>query len=228
MVQAIIAGGERALRFATEDAEDSSSAGARDLQRAKVLPGDVVVGISASGSTPYVLGAVAFAKKRGVVTVGITSNKRSRLATLVDIPIVVNTGPEAVTGSTRMKAGTAQKMVLNLLSTAVMVRLGRVYDNWMIHVALTNAKLRRRGAEILRDAAGVDASTAEHALRQAEHKLPVALIMLRAGIKAVEASKALAASDGNVRDALKLAARLQNKAEGKRKRGRLKRITSHG
>jgi N-acetylmuramic acid 6-phosphate etherase len=216
-VQAIIAGGERALRFATEDAEDSSSAGALDLQRAKVLPRDVVVGVSASGSTPYVLGAVAFAKKRRIVTVGITSNKKSPLAQAADIPIVVNTGPEAVTGSTRMKAGTAQKMVLNLLSTAVMLRMGRVYDNWMIHVALTNAKLRRRGAEILQDAAGVDASTAEHALRQAEHKLPVALIMLRAGVNAVVARKALAAAEGNVREALKLAGRLQNKAERKRK-----------
>jgi N-acetylmuramic acid 6-phosphate etherase len=105
-------------------------------------------------------------------------------------------------------------MVLNLLSTAVMVRMGRVYDNWMIHVALTNAKLRRRGAEILQDAAGVDASTAEHALRQAQHKLPVALIMLRAGVNAVDATEALIVAKGNVREALKLAVRLQRQAVG--------------
>jgi N-acetylmuramic acid 6-phosphate etherase len=215
MVQAIIAGGERALRFATEDAEDSAPAGARDLQRAKVSKRDVVVGVSASGSTPYVIGAVTFAKKHGLVTVGITSNKNSPLAKLADIPIAVNTGPEAVTGSTRMKAGTAQKMVLNLLSTAVMVRMGRVYDNWMIHVALTNAKLRRRGAEILRDAAKVDASTAEHALRQAKHRLAVALIVLLAEVNATNARKALVAAKGNVREALKLAARLQQKAPDK-------------
>jgi N-acetylmuramic acid 6-phosphate etherase len=217
MVQAIIAGGERALRFATEDAEDSSPAGARDLRRAKVVKRDVIVGVSASGSTPYVLGAVAFAKKRKIVTVGMTSNRKSPLAQAADIPIVVNTGAEAVTGSTRMKAGTAQKMVLNLLSTAVMVRLGRVYDNWMIHVALTNAKLRKRGAEILQDAAGVDASTAEHALRQAQHRLPVALIMLRAGVTAADAAKALAASRGNVREALKLASHLHSKTARKGK-----------
>lgn len=218
MVQAIIAGGERALRFATEDAEDFSSAGARDLRRAKVSKKDVVVGVSASGSTPYVVGAIAFAKKRRIVTVGITSNPRSPLAKLADIPVVVKTGPEAVTGSTRMKAGTAQKMVLNLLSTAAMVRMGRVYDNWMMHVALTNAKLRRRGAEILQDAAGVDASTAEHALRQAKHKLPVALIMLRSGVNAVDATKALVAAKGNVREALKLADHLQRKPAGEAKR----------
>jgi N-acetylmuramic acid 6-phosphate etherase len=217
MVQAIIAGGERALRFATEDAEDSSKAGALDFGRAEISRHDIVVGISASGSTPYVLGAITFAKKRGIATVGITSNGGSLLAKLADIPIVVDTGPEAVTGSTRLKAGTAQKMVLNLLSTAVMVRTGRVYDNWMIHVALTNAKLKRRGAQILQDAAGVDASTAEHALRKAKHKLPVALIMLRAGVNALDATEALAAAKGNVREAFKMSDRVKRKAVGKAK-----------
>jgi N-acetylmuramic acid 6-phosphate etherase len=210
LVQAIIAGGERALRFATEDAEDSSSAGAHDLQRAKISRRDVIVGVSASGTTPYVLGAMAFAKKRGALTIGVTSNEESPLAKQARIAITPDTGPEAVTGSTRMKAGTAQKMVLNLLSTAAMVRLGRVYDNWMIHVALTNAKLRRRGAEILQAAAGVDASTAAHALRQAQHKLPVALVMLRSKVDARVAQKALAAARGNVRLALASASKMHS------------------
>jgi N-acetylmuramic acid 6-phosphate etherase len=209
MVQAIIAGGERALRYATEDAEDSISAGSHDLKRAKISRRDVIVGVSASGTTPYVLGAIAFAQKRGALTVGITSNKNSPLAMQSRIAITPETGPEAITGSTRMKAGTAQKMVLNLLSTAVMVRMGRAYDNWMIHVALTNAKLRRRGAEILQAAAAVDASTAAHALRQARHKLPVALVMLKSNVGARDAQKALAAARGNLRHALVLARRLQ-------------------
>ena len=210
MVQAIIAGGERALRYATEDAEDSISAGSHDLKHAKISRRDVIVGVSASGTTPYVLGAIAFAKKRGALTVGITSNKNSPLAQQSRIAITPETGPEAVTGSTRMKAGTAQKMVLNLLSTAVMVRMGRVYDNWMIHVALTNAKLSRRGAEILQAAAAVDASTAEHALRQAQHKLPVALVMLKSKVDARVAQKALAAAHGNLRQALALARKMHS------------------
>ena len=205
MVRAIIAGGPRALTHAAEDTEDSSSDGANDLRRAGVTSRDVVVGISASGTTPYVLGAVHFAKKCRAVTVGVTSNPRSPLARMTPIAIAPDTGPEAVAGSTRLKAGTAQKMVLNLLSTASMVRIGRVYENWMVYVALTNQKLRRRGVRILEEAAGVSASTAEHALRQAGHDLPTALVMLRTGINAREAHQLLARAKGNVRTTLQLA-----------------------
>jgi len=205
MVQVIVAGGERALRHAIEGAEDSVGRGARDLAATGINRGDVVVGISASGETPYVLGAIGLAKRRGAVTVGVTSNPRSALARRSSIAITLDTGPEAIAGSTRMKAGTAQKMVLNLLSTTAMVRLGRIYDNWMIHVALTNQKLRRRGERILEEAAGASPSAARHALRQSGHNLPVALIMLLTGVGARDAARGLAQSGGNVSQALKAA-----------------------
>jgi N-acetylmuramic acid 6-phosphate etherase len=205
MVRAIIAGGPRALTHAAEDTEDSSSDGANDLKRVGVTNRDVVVGISASGTTPYVLGAVRFAKKCRAVTVGVTSNPQSPLARMARIAITPDTGPEAVAGSTRLKAGTAQKMVLNLLSTASMVRIGRVYENWMVYVALTNQKLQRRGARILKEAAGVSASAAKHGLRQTGHDLPTALVMLRTGINAREAYQLLARAKGNIRTTLQMA-----------------------
>jgi N-acetylmuramic acid 6-phosphate etherase len=206
MVQALIAGGERALRHAVEGAEDSAASGARDLRRAGVNKNDVVVGIAASGTTPYVLGALRFAGQRGATTVGVTSNPRSALAKQAQIGIAVDTGPEVVSGSTRLKAGTAQKMVLNMLSTAAMVRIGRVYENWMVGVALTNKKLQRRGARILQEAAGVSTSAAAHALRRAAHDLPAALVMLKVGLNVSEARKRLAAARGNVRRALEMPA----------------------
>ena len=202
MVQAIIAGGSRAVRGAVEGAEDSAKNGARDLRKAGVKRGDAVVGLAASGSTPYVLGALQFAKKRGAVTIGVTSNPKSQLTRAVDIAIVPDTGPEAIAGSTRLKAGTAQKMVLNLLSTASMVRLGRVYENWMIYMALTNQKLRQRGARILQEASGANVSNAQRALRQSQHDLPVALVMLKAGANVRDARRRLQQSGGNVRQAL--------------------------
>jgi N-acetylmuramic acid 6-phosphate etherase len=201
-IRAIVAGGARALRFAVEGAEDSAPSGARDLARAGMRRRDVVVGISASGATPYVLGALKFARSRGAFTVGVTSNRDSPLARLARISIAVDTGPEAVAGSTRLKAGTAQKMVLNMLSTAAMARLGRVYENWMVYVALTNKKLQQRGARILEEATGVNSSAAEHALRQARHNMPAALVMLKSGATAREARCILHDSGGNVREAL--------------------------
>jgi len=202
MVKAIIAGGARALRHAVEGAEDSAAGGARDLAAAGVTRRDVVVALAASGTTPYVLGAIDLAKRRGAITVGVTSNPRSPLARQARIVITPETGPEAIAGSTRLKAGTAQKMVLNLLSTASMVRLGRVYDNWMIYVALTNGKLRRRGERILEEAAGVRASAARHALRHSGHDLPTALVVLKTGASVREAHRRLTQSHGNVRLAL--------------------------
>ncbi len=204
-VQAVIAGGTRALRHALEGAEDSASRGQRDLRRAGVSKRDVVVGLSASGTTPYVLGALDFARRRGARTIGVTSNPGSRLARRAQIAIVPNTGPEAIAGSTRLKAGTAQKLVLNLLSTASMVRLGRVYENWMIYVALTNRKLRQRGARILEQAAGAGPSATEHALRQAGYNLPAALVMLKTGATAREALRSLETSGGHVRRAVEMA-----------------------
>ncbi|HVB88337.1 MAG TPA: N-acetylmuramic acid 6-phosphate etherase [Candidatus Dormibacteraeota bacterium] len=205
MVQAIIAGGERAMRFASEDAEDSAENGARDLRRAAVSSRDVVVGVSASGTTPFVLGALRFARKRGATTICVTSNPGSAITHEAQIKLVLDTGPEAVSGSTRLKAGTAQKMVLNMLSTASMVRIGRVYDNWMIHLALTNGKLQRRGVQMLQEISGASASAAEHAVRQAGHNLPAAIVMLKTSASARDAQRLLKQTSGNVRRAIELA-----------------------
>ena len=204
MVQAFIAGGNQALRGAVEGAEDSTRNGAQVLASVRATKKDIVVGVAASGTTPYVLGAIEWAKKRGCVTVGITSNRNSPLARAVKIAITPQTGPEPISGSTRMKAGTSQKMVLNMLSTASMVRLGRVYDNWMMRVALTNEKLRRRGARILQEVAGVNASAAKHALRLSGHDMPTAFVMLKTGAPAGDARKRLTAADGNIRQAIQM------------------------
>ena len=209
MVQAIIAGGVPALRGAVEGAEDSASNGARDLRRANISRRDVVVGLSASGTTPYVLGAIDFARRCGVVTIGVTSNLHSPLARRTRIKITPDTGPEAITGSTRLKAGTSQKLVLNLLSTAAMARMGRVYDNWMVHVALNNQKLRWRGSQILEEAAGVSASSAKRALQRAKYDLPAALVMLKTDADLRAARQSLASADGNTRQALEAAKKRQ-------------------
>jgi N-acetylmuramic acid 6-phosphate etherase len=202
LVQAVIASGRRALTRSVEGAEDSARQGARELAAKKITPTDVVVGLTASGSTPYVLGALKYAKKRGAATVGVTCNRRAPICRIADITIAPEVGPEAVAGSTRMKAGTAQKLVLNMLTTAAMVRLGHVYDNWMINVALANRKLRRRGLRVLEEAAGVSLRQAEHALRQAGHDLRVALVMLKTGMSAAEARRRLRRADGDLRAAL--------------------------
>jgi N-acetylmuramic acid 6-phosphate etherase len=202
LVQTVIAGGRRALTHAVEGAEDNRVQGARDLAARYLARNDVVAGIAASGSTPYVLGALEFARRRGAVTVGVTSNPRSPLSKLAAISIVTKTGPETITGSTRMKAGTAQKMVLNMLSTAAMVRLGRVYDNWMMGVTLTNRKLRARGLRILTEASGATVADATRALRQSGYNLPVALIILRSGVTAREAQRRLREAGGHIRKAL--------------------------
>jgi len=202
LVQAVIAGGRRALTHAVEGAEDNRSKGARDLAGHRLNRNDVVVGITASGSTPYVLGALELARRRGAVTVGMAANPRTPITRLATISIVTETGPEAITGSTRMKAGTAQKMVLNMLSTAAMVRLGRVYDNWMIGVALTNRKLQARGLRILAEASGATVAEATRALRQSGHNMGIAVIMLKTGATARGAKRRLRDAAGNVGNAL--------------------------
>lgn len=202
LVQAVIAGGRRALTHAVEGAEDNRAQGAKDLAARGLGARDAVMGIAASGGTPYVLGALAFANKKGAVTVGLTSNPRTPITKVARIGVVTPTGPEAITGSTRMKAGTAQKLVLNMLSTAVMIRLGRVYDNRMIGVALTNRKLRARGLRILMEASGVGVAESTRALRQSGHNLSAALIMLRTGASAREAKRLLHDTHGHVHNAL--------------------------
>jgi N-acetylmuramic acid 6-phosphate etherase len=202
MVQAVIAGGRRALTHAVEGAEDNRAQGARDLAAHKLSACDVVAGITASGSTPYVLGALEFAQRRKAVTIGITSNPRTPITHATKIIIVTPTGPETITGSTRMKAGTAQKMVLNMLSTAAMIRMGRVYDNWMIGVALTNRKLQARGLRILAEASGATVAEATRALRQSGHRMDVALIIVKGSLSAEQAKHLLRSTNGNVRAAL--------------------------
>jgi N-acetylmuramic acid 6-phosphate etherase len=201
-VQAIIAGGRRALTDSIEGAEDSPKNGARAIAAKNVGRNDVVVGIAATGATPFILGALREARKRKSFTIALTANRNSPMAKVAHLTIAPETGPEVIAGSTRMKAGTAQKMVLNMLSTAAMVRAGRVFDNLMIDVAMTNQKLRSRAVRILEQASGKSASDAEHALRQSGHDLRTALVMLKTGATRAEARKKLAAAQGDIRKAL--------------------------
>jgi N-acetylmuramic acid 6-phosphate etherase len=195
-----IAGGAPALSRAVEDVEDDESAGRADAR--DVAAGDLVIGIAASGRTPYVAGALRAARGQGAATVLVSSNVAAVLAPLADVHVAVDTGPEAVTGSTRMKAGTAQKMVLHSFSTAVMVRLGRTYSNLMIEVAPNNAKLRARQVTILTMATGAEEHTAAAALDDAGGDLRVALVSLLAGIGIGAARTRLKAARGDVRAAL--------------------------
>src|SRR5580704_9919463 len=199
---ALIAGGRRAVTGAVEGAEDSAANGARDLRRLKLGRNDVVVGIAASGTTPYVLGALRFARERGALTVAVMANRDTPLARLAKIVIGVEVGAEVLTGSTRLKAGTSQKMVLNMLSTAVMARLGHVYENLMIDAVLTNEKLHERAVRILMAASGASVSLAEDALRAAGHNMRVGLVMLKLGVSARTARKRLSSARGNLRGAL--------------------------
>jgi N-acetylmuramic acid 6-phosphate etherase len=199
---ASIAGGRRAVTGAVEGAEDSAANGARDLRRLKLGRNDVVVGIAASGTTPYVLGAMRFAQERGALTVAVLANRDTPLARLAKIVISVEVGAEVLTGSTRLKAGTSQKMVLNMLSTAVMARLGHVYENLMIDAVLTNEKLHERAVRILMVASGASVSAAEDALRSAGHNMRVGLVMLKLAVDAGEARKRLRAARDDLRLAL--------------------------
>lgn len=166
LVLGLIAGGDSAIRKAVEFAEDDTEQGWKDLEAHEINRNDVVIGITASGSTPYVIGAVKKAREHNVVTACITCNPDTELAGLVDYPVEVITGPEFVTGSTRMKAGTAQKLVLNMISTSVMIQLGRVHDNKMIDMQLTNNKLIDRGTRILMKTFAWDYKRAEHILKE--------------------------------------------------------------
>ncbi|MCI0354987.1 MAG: N-acetylmuramic acid 6-phosphate etherase [Acidobacteria bacterium] len=201
-VQAVIAGGARALRSAAEGREDSAALGRRDLARRKPTKKDVVVGIAASGRTPYTVAALAYARRCGAKTVALTNNSASPLQRAADIGIVVSVGPEVVAGSSRMKAGTAQKMVLNMLSTGAMARLGYVYGNLMVNVHRTNRKLRERSLSILERAARINRSKAERGLRAAGGSVPVALVMLKAGVTRAAAERRLWSARDNVRKAI--------------------------
>ena len=202
LVQGIIAGGPRALVRAVEGAEDDREAGARYLLAAGFGARDALVGISASGRTPYVLGAVAKARELGAVTSGISCTPHSRLSSIVEFAIEPLPGPEVLTGSTRLRAGTATKLVLNMLSTAVMVRLGHVYGNLMVNVQPTNQKLADRARRIVAEAAGVSAERAAELLEQAGRSVRTAIVMEKRGVERGEAERLLAAARGRIREAL--------------------------
>ncbi|HEY1497678.1 MAG TPA: N-acetylmuramic acid 6-phosphate etherase [Candidatus Solibacter sp.] len=202
MVQGIMAGGETALSRATETTEDDPAIGVRDLTARGFTSRDVLAGLAASGRTPYVLGAIAEAKRLGAVTIGICCTPDAELSRAVDIAIAPLVGPEVVAGSTRMKAGTAQKLVLNMLSTATCVRLGYVYDNLMVNVQPKNHKLVDRACRIIAQAARVTPDRAADLLTQSGNSVRTAIVMAAAGVSREEAERRLAASGGRVRQAL--------------------------
>jgi len=190
-VLAIMPGGPHAVFRAVESAEDNRDLARRDLQRVRLNRNDLVAGLSASGYTPYTLEALRYAKSLGAKTIAVTSNPDAPLGRLANVPIVVVVGPEVLAGSTRLKAGTAEKLVLNMLSTATMVRLGRVLGGWMIHVQLTNQKLWERGLSILIKATGADKRTAKRVLTASGGNLPAAMLMIWRTIPKKEALRLL-------------------------------------
>jgi N-acetylmuramic acid 6-phosphate etherase len=202
LVQGIIAGGDIALKKAVEGIEDDAAQGANDLRSAGLSAADAVVGISASGRAPYVLGAMAFARGLGAITCGISCTPGSELSKAVRFPMEPCPGPEILTGSTRLRAGTATKLVLNMISTAVMVKLGHVYGNLMVNVQPANAKLEARARRIVRQATGISAERADELFEQAGRNVRVAIVMGKRGVSRAEAEMLLARSGGRIREAL--------------------------
>jgi len=205
-VQFVMAGGPKALATAVEANEDSRRLGEREITKRKLQKHDVVVGIAASGRTPFTVAALEYARRRGAKTIAVTCKRNSPLEKAADLAIVAEVGPEVISGSTRMKAGTAQKMILNMLSSGAMTRLGYVYGNLMVNVHLKNEKLVQRGVNILEQAAGVSSEHAREALNSAGNHLPIALIMLAANVNRRAAERALKQANGHVRRAIALAA----------------------
>jgi N-acetylmuramic acid 6-phosphate etherase len=203
LVIGLIAGGDRALRISIEKAEDDPQEGERDLQERNFGPGDVVVGIAASGRTPYVLGGIAYARSIGALTIGVSCTPNSELARAVDIPITPVPGPEIITGSTRMRAGTATKLVLNMLSTGAMIRLGYVYGNLMVNVQPTNEKLIDRGRRIISTVTGISYDEASRLLTEAG-SVRTAILMCQRKLSRHDAEAELNAAKGRLRAALQL------------------------
>ncbi|CNK47816.1 N-acetylmuramic acid 6-phosphate etherase [Yersinia aldovae] len=202
MVIGLIAGGPGALLKAVEGAEDDMALGAKDLQDLQLTATDMVVGLAASGRTPYVIGALRYARALGCPTAAISCNPDSPIAQEAQVAISPVVGPEALTGSTRMKSGTAQKLVLNMLSTGAMVKLGKVYQNLMVDVKATNVKLVDRACRIVVEATGASRADAEHALAQTEYEVKPAILMILKGISAEQARQSLQQHNGYLRAAL--------------------------
>lgn len=203
MVKGIIAGGERALRHPIEGAEDSKAQAVVDLQTIQFSSKDVLVGIAASGRTPYVIGALEYAKSLGSVTVSIASNPNSGMANIVDIAIDTVVGPEVLTGSSRLKSGTAQKLVLNMLTTASMILMGKCYQNLMVDVQASNEKLKARAIRIVMQATDCDKALAEETLKQADQNAKLAIMMILSGLDRAQAEALLEKHQGKLQLALK-------------------------
>ncbi|WP_427119543.1 N-acetylmuramic acid 6-phosphate etherase [Proteus mirabilis] len=202
MVIGLIAGGHKAILQAVENAEDNAQLGAEDLRQLNFNARDVLVGIAASGRTPYVIGALDYARSLGAVTGAISCNPDSPIAQRADIAITPIVGPEVVTGSSRMKAGTAQKLVLNMITTGAMIKMGKVFGNLMVDVEATNAKLIERQIRIVMQATECERATAEHALSQCQRHCKTAILMILAGVDAQQATQLLAQNKGFIRQAL--------------------------
>ena len=203
MVKGIIAGGERALRYPIEGAEDSKAQALVDLQTIQFSSKDVLVGIAASGRTPYVIGALEYAKRLGSVTVSIASNPNSAMANIVDIAIDTVVGPEVLTGSSRLKSGTAQKLVLNMLTTTSMILMGKCYQNLMVDVQASNEKLKARAIRIVMQATDCDKALAEETLKQADQNAKLAIMMILSGLDRAQAEALLEKHHGKLQLALK-------------------------
>ena len=203
MVKGIIAGGERALRHPIEGAEDSKAQAVVDLQTIQFSSKDVLVGIAASGRTPYVIGALEYAKSLGSVMVSIASNPNSAMANIVDIAIDTVVGSEVLTGSSRLKSGTAQKLVLNMLTTASMILMGKCYQNLMVDVQASNEKLKARAIRIVMQATDCDKALAEETLKQAEQNAKLAIMMILSGLDRAQAETLLEKHQGKLQLALK-------------------------
>ncbi|MBZ9713535.1 N-acetylmuramic acid 6-phosphate etherase [Deinococcus multiflagellatus] len=199
---AVIAGGERAIRHAAEGAEDDEAAGAQALHALAPTPDDVLIAVAASGTTPWVLGAVREAQRLGALTVGLSNNPDTPLLALTDCPVLLDTGPELISGSTRLKAGTAQKIALNTLSSTLMVRLGKVYGNLMVDLRAGNAKLEGRALRLVMHATGASETAARAALQEAGGQVKLAVVCLRLGVGVPEAQRRLEAAGGHARAAL--------------------------
>ena len=202
MVKGIIAGGERALRHPIEGAEDSKAQAVVDLQTIHFSSKDVLVGIAASGRTPYVIGALEYAKSLGSVTVSIASNPNSAMANIVDIAIDTVVGPEVLTGSSRLKSGTAQKLVLNMLTTASMILMGKCYQNLMVDVQASNEKLKARAIRIVMQATDCDKALAEETLKKADQNAKLAIMMILSGLDRAQAEALLEKHHGKLQLAL--------------------------
>ena len=202
LVQGIIAGGNTAIFKAVEGAEDNTELGKKDLISRNINKNDVICGIAASGRTPYVIGAMKYGKDIGSAVICVTMNPNSEMAAIADVPISVVVGPEVIMGSTRMKAGTAQKMVLNMLTTGTMVKLGKVYGNLMVDVQSTNEKLITRAKRIIMLATGVDITTAEKYLKETEYDVKLSIFMIQTNLDKEKAEKILNDNNGYIQKAI--------------------------